>query len=329
VKINKKYLPSKKFITALSIAVFVILVAIALTYIKPGGTNNNNNLSVLSATTTPSEIDSDHDGLPDWEEALYGTDPHNPDTDGDGTPDGEEIKEGRDPLKANTAPKGQEPNDKISPALIAESDAIANADQNLNATEKMAHDLISSIIASQPVNGTMDQDTQDTLVQQAIQDIPQKQFTGTTTIADLHIINITGDQFKVEDVLAYAKNYYAQINILRGTMGQDLILINTSMTNGTDLDMNQMGKIISTYQKIINNLIKMPLPMPSNSLAVIYHLRIINDTEGLVNIDNDIINAFSNKDGATVYADLIAYNNTSNDLDTALGVVDYIFHEQQ
>ncbi len=43
--------------------------------------------------------DTDHDGLLNWEEKLWGTDPNNPDTDGDGTSDGEEVKEGRDPTK--------------------------------------------------------------------------------------------------------------------------------------------------------------------------------------------------------------------------------------
>lgn len=33
------------------------------------------------------EVDTDKDGVPDWQEGLIGTDPHNPDTDGDGTPD--------------------------------------------------------------------------------------------------------------------------------------------------------------------------------------------------------------------------------------------------
>jgi len=41
--------------------------------------------------------DSDNDGLKDWEEALWKTDPQNPDTDGDGTPDGKEVAEGRNP----------------------------------------------------------------------------------------------------------------------------------------------------------------------------------------------------------------------------------------
>lgn len=45
-------------------------------------------------------LDSDQDGLQNWEEELYKTNPDNPDTDGDGTPDGEEIKLGRNPALA-------------------------------------------------------------------------------------------------------------------------------------------------------------------------------------------------------------------------------------
>lgn len=58
-------------------------------------------LSVFVANTSKSiaELDSDHDGLKNWEETLWGTDPNNPDTDGDGTPDGEEAEHNRNPAK--------------------------------------------------------------------------------------------------------------------------------------------------------------------------------------------------------------------------------------
>lgn len=52
-------------------------------------------------------LDTDGDGLKDWEEVLFRTDPNNPDTDGDGTPDGREVTENRDPLKAG-------PNDALA-----------------------------------------------------------------------------------------------------------------------------------------------------------------------------------------------------------------------
>jgi hypothetical protein len=55
----------------------------------------------------PKTIDSDKDGLPDYLEAIYGTDTNNPDTDGDTYLDGEEIMSGYDPLKAG-------PDDKVS-----------------------------------------------------------------------------------------------------------------------------------------------------------------------------------------------------------------------
>ncbi len=50
--------------------------------------------------------DRDYDGLEDWEEKIYGTDPDNPDTDGDGYLDGEEVASGYDPTKPA-------PNDKL------------------------------------------------------------------------------------------------------------------------------------------------------------------------------------------------------------------------
>ena len=49
--------------------------------------------------TSPNDIDSDDDGLPDGAEVnSYGTDPTNPDTDGGGTPDGQEVLRGTNPV---------------------------------------------------------------------------------------------------------------------------------------------------------------------------------------------------------------------------------------
>lgn len=55
-------------------------------------------LAAVPSTET-NESDSDKDGLPDWKEALYGSNLDNPDTDKDGTRDGDEVRMGRDPIK--------------------------------------------------------------------------------------------------------------------------------------------------------------------------------------------------------------------------------------
>lgn len=50
-------------------------------------------------------VDTDHDGLPDRQEPVFGTDPHLPDTDFDGFSDGEEVALHTSPLKAKSSPK--------------------------------------------------------------------------------------------------------------------------------------------------------------------------------------------------------------------------------
>lgn len=62
-----------------------------------GETNQNSNLLQEKATFSD-QSDIDKDGLLDYEEVIYGTDPLNSDTDGDGFLDGEEIASKRNPL---------------------------------------------------------------------------------------------------------------------------------------------------------------------------------------------------------------------------------------
>ena len=65
----------------------------------PDGEEVAHGYSPLVAGKTLKEVDSDGDGLSDWDEIhVYHTDPFNKDTDGDGYPDGEEVAHGYSPL---------------------------------------------------------------------------------------------------------------------------------------------------------------------------------------------------------------------------------------
>ncbi len=107
------YLPSRKF----AIIALALLLAVGGLFLFFGGeamrrkTADAPQKEIVSGAVRGknSQKDSDNDGLKDWEEVLWKTDPQNPDTDGDGTPDGEEVKLGRDP----TIPA---PGDKIAEA---------------------------------------------------------------------------------------------------------------------------------------------------------------------------------------------------------------------
>jgi len=326
--INSKYLPSKKFLISLGIAVLIVLVAILINYSGEKSYKAENNLSPVtslsSALADANNIDTDGDGLPDWQEVLYGTDPKKADTDGDGTNDGDEIKAGRDPLKANTAPTGQTPNDYIDPAIIAKDKQTEDEYLKLNPTDKMARDLISNVLASQPESGSMTQDQIDYLVQNTISSMPQKQFSGITKMTDLNFIkNLNQDNIGIY-LAQYAMAYKQETDKFRKIIGSDLSIINFSATSTKDIkvETQRMADITANYQSIINNLIKMPLPANIVSSGATKHLEIINDLEKLIAIDNDILK--SNTDMVSYVSDLANYQLTMSDLIKSLDAVDIV-----
>lgn len=96
-------MPSTKFIKIVGTALGIILGGWLVLY-----SINRFGFPKKEATLTPKEAlsvkaydlvsqDSDNDGLKDWEEAIWNTNPKNSDTDGDGTSDGEEVALHRDP----------------------------------------------------------------------------------------------------------------------------------------------------------------------------------------------------------------------------------------
>lgn len=87
-----------------------------------------------SQEETPSNQDTDNDGLADWQEEIYKTDPDNPDTDGDGYLDGEEVRAGYDPLKP------------------APGDKIKTEAQMVNLTSALAEQVLAGILKSNPAN---------------------------------------------------------------------------------------------------------------------------------------------------------------------------------
>lgn len=95
----------KKILIGISAAVFVAIWGL---WYLGGESLKEQALAEQKSSVQPligfvrqNQPDSDNDGLKDWEEELWQTDPQNPDTDTDGTPDGEEVAKNRDPrLKA-------------------------------------------------------------------------------------------------------------------------------------------------------------------------------------------------------------------------------------
>lgn len=89
-------LPLISILVALFLAISLLLFVGS--YSKKGAFSQINIWGGREATIGSQDKDSDNDGLKDWQEELYKTDPYNPDTDGDGYLDGEEVNSGHNPL---------------------------------------------------------------------------------------------------------------------------------------------------------------------------------------------------------------------------------------
>ncbi|MDP3725821.1 MAG: hypothetical protein Q8R36_01345 [bacterium] len=138
------YLPSKKFIiTALGVAVLVF----ASWYVflsSPDSAELAENQTGKTAINTQFEAvnkDSDGDGLKDWEELLWKTDPLNPDTNGDGMGDKEETL-----LNSNKT---------LRPVNDTEqNNSLANNEENL--TQRIAEDFGTAYLTRKLVPNNSD-----------------------------------------------------------------------------------------------------------------------------------------------------------------------------
>lgn len=321
--IDKKYLPSKKFLMSLVVSTAIVILTIIINYWGTNTTKYRTDNVILNASSTILTADTDKDGLPDWKENLYDTNPKKPDTDTDGTNDSDEISQNRDPLKANTALSNQEPNDKIDTAIIEENKKNLDEYNKLTSTEKMARDLMSNILASQPANGgKIDQSTADYIVKKSLQDIPQKNYTGVTKESDLNLIKSANTTELIANLKKYAGDYGSETEKFRLMLTADVKLIDIYISSGKDVK-KDMNKITSQYQSIVDNLIKMAVPAAATSYGSLSHLLLINDLEKLIKIDDNIIRS-DLKDAANIFADLSAYSKTLNEILLILKKLDSI-----
>lgn len=102
--------------------------------------------SILGLKNTNENVDSDGDGLKDWEETLWKTDSQKADTDEDGTPDGQEIKENRNPLVSG-------PNDGLLETVLPLADTNSQNQGKETLTEILGKEIIGAALTAKIQNG--------------------------------------------------------------------------------------------------------------------------------------------------------------------------------
>ena len=214
--------------------------------------------------------DTDGDGVLDWEEGLWGTDPTKKDTNDDGTPDNVEIAK----MKFASGEGGGE--------LSLESDASPNGTETLTETDKFSREFFSTV-ATLNQTGAVDQETADKLGEslsaQIQNTVPKKVFL----LSDFKIIK--------DDSMQAIKNYNNVLNTLytqksatttRPVMNilQDFVIDENNVDTSV---LPELDPTIAEMKEKMDGMLKMTVPQSLASL----HLDIINGFQRLLeNLNN-------------------------------------------
>lgn len=224
-------------------------------------------------------VDSDGDGLKDWEEVLLGTDPHKADTDGDGTPDGAEAAAGRNPLV-----KG--PNDKASSTT---KNGIAPS-ATLTATDKAARDFFARYMELNQAGLSGDASSQQQLIEDVIKNGVVLAKPKAYTLKD---ILVNPDSSK-EAIRKYGNNMGAIFTKYQNNGRDEAVIAKEALDKEEPQILTEIDPIISVYKNIISALLKTRVPQNMTDM----HLNFINATskflfvaESLRHADTDSLRA--------------------------------------
>lgn len=211
------------------------------------------------SSTSPSvfDKDTDEDGLPDWEEKLYGTDMNNPDTDGDGTTDGEEIRLGRNPAKTG-------PDDKLA---YLEDPHFATSSTDISGIKK---EFFAKYL----------QDESAQIREATFRSLIKKEFNPKLVVPQNQLVdlNITSDNSK--EALHEYGNVFGKLILdkyTKPTSRKEEDILADATKQKTDAALQELQLPAITYRNFASDLKAMKVP---SSLAS-SHLLIVNGYQGM------------------------------------------------
>lgn len=269
----RSYWPTKKFLL-----VFLVLIIAAggMFFYTKSGTDTNDvekNVAGVSVKTDPLDrfsIDTDGDGLKDWEEHLVGADPNKEDTDGDGTLDGKEAEAGRDPVV-----KG--PSDFLSEDRKVEQKAKeAEAGEEV---ERIFQTMFASEIALRKGEGISGKEASSTLAA-----IAEKEITAyAKKIVPLNAVSLKDIKI-IQDSSPEALRVYGntagvamvKYDVPFGT-DPDLLIIYKALSTNSEEKIKELDQYVNYYSLTAADLVKVPVP----NIMAAAHVNLINGLGGL------------------------------------------------
>lgn len=290
----KKYLPSKKF-TAI---VLLIVVIIVLFFTIRSVAKYFHNKKIAKGAPTPVAVtvgsltqkDSNDNGIPDWEEYLWGLNPNR-----NGEKNKEFITAKRKSLEAN--------------GVIS----MGNNNGDITDNEMLARQFYATIVSLQET-GDVNQESVKSVAEAVGENIIPLSFNDVYTINDLKI---------VEDSENTKKNYHnSLVNLVNkykdADIGSELVIISQGLANKDMQAFYATKSIAEAYISFGQELSKVAVP---RSMVPI-HLKVINGYEKVGRSIGELIKMLS--DPIIGMKAVLAYKNYSDSLASDLEKVSEI-----
>jgi hypothetical protein len=230
--------------------------------------NQTNGLTYDSSTTIEDLVnrDTDGDGIPDWEESLYGLDPTKKETT-PGIPDSVALEK----LKAQ--------NQNLQ-GLVLQNTGNQGT-ENLTKTDQFSQDFLATVTTLSQ-NGQIDSATEDQISNSLADNIQNSPPRKTYLLSDLKIVK--------DDSIGVVQKYSDALNIIYKNYKVNYTVLDVLQEFSTDANnvdssvLVKLDPIIKQTQSIIDGMAKMTVPQ---SLALM-HLDVLNGFERVGENLNDI-----------------------------------------
>jgi hypothetical protein len=271
-----KWFPSNKRVLVLGVS---IIFLIGLLFMFKNFDNSflyRPSLEENSLSKTISDNDFDNDGLKNWEENLWKTDPNNPDTDGDGTNDNDEILQNRNPLVVG-------PNDQLKSDVLVKNEIL---NKNLTTTEKVGRDLISGYLEMK-TSGSVDSQNIDIFINSIVENEINEGQIDKYFLSDIQITNNNN----LESFQKYSDFF---LGILKENTGSehDMIVLKNAIENNNKKELEKLKTSIVLYKNIQLQMLDMQVPseIKQNHLNILNLFnKIENNTKNAINVFEDPI----------------------------------------
>ncbi len=265
--------------------------------------NSKNIDSITASVKENSKLDTDNDGLANWEETLWGTDQNKADSDADKTNDGDEVKAGRNPVVAGA-------NDKLQNGLpTAKTDAIKKVDTDTTETGQISRALFASYIEAKKSGAPIDESIQNKIITEAFSsktlDVTAKQYTSKevkiSTDSDLKKY---GNSLGVAFYAGKSQDTTSEIDILNSALTQ------------TPKDIEKLEPIAKGYAAILKKLAAVAAPKEVATL----HLELLNSTSRVLGDVQAFQRVFEDpfvtlKAVGNYYADIASFQKSIADIE--------------